>query len=118
MTVSDTRHQESVTLSVKKYGYATLRLGADSSYEFDLAVLRDVLSERPMFGVNQNVVLLKAVYKSSRFGKFHAVDSGIQLESKDGVIFVTEDSINRSLIARFRDESSRSWVCTLTAKEN
>ena len=117
MTVSDTVHHESVTIPAAKYGYVKLLLRKDSSFEFDIGVLKDVQLERSVLGVPANVVLLKAVYTSSRFGTFRRSDSTIVLSSKDGAIFVTVDTETAVFRARFSDHSNRNWLCTLIPNE-
>src|ERR1700733_11526991 len=75
VTISGNARHESVTEPVKRFGYINFDLHADSSYELSLAVLKDVKTERTIFGISQNVVLLKAVYTTSRFGKLMKQDT-------------------------------------------
>jgi hypothetical protein len=117
VTITDSTRHESVTKPVKRFGYLNFELQEDSSYRFDLAVLKDVTTERTMFGIPQNVILLKAVYTASRFGRISRRDTDFVCSSKESSIFVSPDSVNDQLIARFRDESNRNWVCTLVKKE-
>jgi hypothetical protein len=117
MTITDSQRHESVTLPIARYGYMNLALRSDSSYQFDLSILKDVVVDRPVLGLKENVVLIKAVYKSSRFGTFRGEDSGLVLTSKECVIFVRSDTASGQLFARFSDESNRVWYCTLVAKE-
>ncbi|MFI5202705.1 MAG: hypothetical protein ACHQNE_09990, partial [Candidatus Kapaibacterium sp.] len=112
VTITDSALHESVTKPVKRFGYLNLELHGDSTYLFDLAVLKDVTTERTMFGIPQNVILLKAVYTTSRFGRIVKGDTDFICASKESVIFVEPDSVNGQLIARFRDRSNRNWVCT------
>ena len=117
MTITDSQRHESVTLPIARYGYMNLALRSDSSYQFDLSILKDVVVDRPVLGLKENVVLIKAVYKSSRFGKFRGDDSGLVLTTKEGIIVVHPDSNRWVLQARFFDESNRLWECTLVTKE-
>ncbi|MDP4199533.1 MAG: hypothetical protein Q8922_03170 [Bacteroidota bacterium] len=117
VTLSDPHLNESITEPIEKFGYLNLTLSRDSTFEFSLGVLKDVVLARNVFGVEGNVVLLKAVYKSERFGKLRLQDSSLILSSPEGVIFVSQDSVHSELHLRYTDREHRKWLCTLAAKE-
>jgi hypothetical protein len=117
LTVSDSSRHESVTVPVEKFGYVNLYLAQDSTFEFGLGVLRDVTLDRPVFGLDTRVTLLKAVYKSTKFGQMANTDSEIVLRSRNDSIFVRPSSDTSSLILRFKDNNGRHWLCTLIPKE-
>jgi hypothetical protein len=117
MRVTNERGNETVSVPVSRYGYLKLRFDADSTYTFNLAVLKDVKIEKSILGVEGNVLILPAIYKSSRFGTFRQKDSTITLFSQEDSIFVTPAHDLSALQIRFTDKSHRKWLCTLVPEE-
>ena len=117
MTISSEKTHESVSIPIRKYGYLTLTLHSDSSFEFILGVLKDVRVDKPIFGMNTSVLLIPAVYKTSRFGKYRHTDSSFVLTSKDGVIFAKHSDVSQDLQLSFSDEAGRDWKCDLDKKD-
>jgi hypothetical protein len=102
---------------VRKYGYLNLALSRDSSFEFHLAVLKDVKLERSVFGIEGQVTLLKAVFESTKFGRFRGGDSEITLYSRNDSIFVRPRADTSSLSLRFADRNRRTWLCSLIPED-
>ena len=117
LSVTNETGNETVTVPVSKYGYLNLALRRDSSYVFSLGVFKDVKVEKKIMGIEGSIVLLPAVYKSTRFGNFTRRDSTFELASKEGAIFAIPHSDLSRLTLRFRDVSNRQWSCMLVPKE-
>ena len=86
--VTISKGNESISIPIQKYGYLDLSLNGDSTYTMSLAVLKDVRVEKQIFGMTANKVLIPAIYKSTRYGKWARADSVFELSSQKGVIFV------------------------------
>jgi hypothetical protein len=120
-TVTITKGAESVDVPIEKYGYLNLDLNKDSTYTLSLAVLKDVRAEHKMFGVAASTVLIPAVYKSTRFGKWQKRSSGedsvFVLSSQKSRIFVQLSPDGEELLLSFTDEQGRAWLCRLEPKD-
>jgi hypothetical protein len=115
--VTIARGSESISIPIEKYGYLDLSLNGDSTYTMSLAVLKDVRVEKQIFGMTANKVLIPAVYKSTRYGKWSRADSGFMLSSQKGVIFVRPSIANEALNLNFTDAEGRTWQANLEPKE-
>jgi hypothetical protein len=115
--VTITKGNESISIPIQKYGYLNLSLNGDSTYTMSLAVLKDVRVEKQIFGMTANKVLIPAIYKSTRYGKWARSDSGFKLSSQKGVIFISPSTDNESLDLNFTDAEGRSWQANLEPKE-
>lgn len=121
VTITSARGDESINVPIEKYGYLNLSLEPDSSYTLSLAVLKDVHVEHKMFGVAASTVLIPAVYKSTRFGKWQkrsfGKDSVFVLSSQKSRIFVQLSPDGEELLLSFTDEQGRAWLCRLEPKD-
>jgi hypothetical protein len=115
--VTITKGNETITVPIDKYGYLKLSLNRDSTYIMSLAVLKDVRVEKDIFGMTANRVLIPAIYKSTRFGKWTRVDSGFNLSSQQGVISAVPSPDGEDLTLHFTDADGRAWLATLEPKE-
>jgi hypothetical protein len=117
ITITSRHGEESANIPIEKYGYLTLSMNRDSSYTLALAVLKDVRVEQKMFGLEVSEVLIPAVYKSTRFGKWSRDDSVFALSSSEGSIFVKFLAEEQELNLNFTDREGRKWLCKLEPKE-
>ncbi|HET6401240.1 MAG TPA: hypothetical protein VFH95_07550 [Candidatus Kapabacteria bacterium] len=115
--VTITKGTESIFVPIAKYGYLDLSLNADSTYTMSLAVLKDVRVEKQIFGMTANRVLIPAVYKSTRYGKWSREDSVFALSSQEGRIFVRLSPDGEALNLNFTDADGRQWLASLEPKE-
>ena len=115
--VTITKGKETISVPIEKYGYLNLLLNRDSTYTLSLAVLKDVRVEKKIFGVTANTVLIPAIYKSTRYGKWMRADSGFKLSSQEGGIFVLPTTDFEALILNFTDAEGRAWLASLEPKE-
>jgi hypothetical protein len=115
--VTITKGSESISVPIGKYGYLDLSLNADSSYTLCLAILKDVRVEKQIFGMTANRVLIPAVYKSTRYGKWARADSVFELSSQEGRIFVRPSADDAELNLNFTDADGRKWLASLEPKE-
>jgi hypothetical protein len=115
--VTITKGNQSVSIPIEKYGYLNLSLNGDSTYTMSLAVLKDVRVEKQIFGMTANKVLIPAIYKSTRYGKWARADSIFTLFSQKGVIFVRPSTDNEALDLNFTDAEGRAWQANLEPKE-
>jgi len=115
--VTITKGTESISVPIEKYGYLNLSLNGDSSYTLSLAILKDVRVEKQIFGMTANRVLIPAVYKSTRYGKWARADSVFELSSKEGRIFVRLSPDGEELNLNFTDAAGRKWLASLEPKE-
>jgi hypothetical protein len=115
--VTITKGNETISVPIDKYGYLTLSLNGDSTYIMSLAVLKDVRVEKQVFGMTANKVLIPAVYKSTRYGKWVRADSGCILSSQEGVVSVRPSMDGETLDLKFTDADGRAWQASLEPKE-
>jgi hypothetical protein len=115
--VTITKGNESLSVSIEKYGYLNLSLNGDSTYIMSLAVLKDVRVEKEVFGMTANRVLIPAVYKSTRYGKWARADSGVNLSSQEGVIHAILSPDGENITLNFTDADGRAWQASLEPKE-
>jgi hypothetical protein len=115
--VTITKGKEAISVPIEKYGYLNLVLNRDSTYTLSIAVLKDVRVEKQMFGVTANTVLIQAIYKSTRYGKWTYGDSGCTLSSDEGVILARRSKDSETLDLNFSDADSRAWHASLEPKE-
>ena len=117
ITITSARGDESVDVPIEKYGYLNLSMDRDSAYSLSLAVLKDVRVEHNMFGIAASTVLIPAVYKSTRFGRFSHEDSVFVLTSQKDSIFARLSPDGGELILRFTDNAGRHWLARLEPKD-
>jgi hypothetical protein len=115
--VTITKGKETISAPIDKYGYLNLLLNRDSTYTLSLAVLKDVRVEKKIFGVTANTVLIPAIYKSTRYGKWMRTDNGCTLSSQEGVISISPLTDNETLVLNFTDADGRAWKASLEPKE-
>jgi hypothetical protein len=115
--VTITKGNESISVPVEKYGYLNLSLNGDSTYIMSLAILKDVRVEKEIFGMTANKVLITAVYKSTRYGKWTRADSSVNLSSQEGVIHALLSTDGESITLNFTDADGRAWLASLEPKE-
>jgi hypothetical protein len=115
--VTIAKGNESISIPIEKYGYLNLSLNGDSTYTMSLAVLKDVRVEKQIFGMSANKVLIPAIYKSTRYGKWARTDSVFTLSSQKGVIFVRPSPDCKALDLNFTDAEGRVWQANLEPKE-
>ncbi len=115
--VTITKGKETISVPIEKYGYLNLLLNKDSTYTLSLAVLKDVRVEKQIFGATANTVLLPAIYKSTRYGKWTRTDNGCTLSSDEGVILIQSSKDNETLVLNFTDANSRAWHASLERKD-
>jgi hypothetical protein len=115
--VTITKANESISVPIEKYGYLTLSLNRDSTYIMSLAILKDVRVEKQVFGMTANTVLIPAIYKTTRYGKWARADSGYNLSSQKGVISVLPSPDGEDMTLKFTDADGRSWFASLEPKE-
>ena len=115
--VTITKGNESISVPIDKYGYLNLSLNGDSTYIMSLAILKDVRVEKEVFGMTANKVLITAVYKSTRYGKWSRADSGVNLSSQEGVIHALLSTDGESITLNFTDADGRAWLASLEPKE-
>src|ERR1017187_8494187 len=107
--VTISKGNESISIPIEKYGYLNLSLNGDSTYTMSLAVLKDVRVEKQIFGMSANKVLIPAIYKSTRYGKWARADSVCTLSSKEGVVSVRPSMDGETLNLKFTDADARAW---------
>ena len=115
--VTITKGNESISVTIDKYGYLNLSLNGDNTYIMSLAILKDVRVEKEVFGMTANKVLIPAVYKSTRYGKWSRADSGVNLSSQEGVIHALLSTDGENITLKFTDADGRAWLASLEPKE-
>ena len=117
VNVTITKGKETIAVPIEKYGYLNLLLNRDSTYTLSLAVLKDVRVEKKIFGVTANTVLIPAIYKTTRFGKWTRADNGCTLSSQEGVITIRPSMDNETLVLNFTEAENRAWKASLEPKD-
>jgi hypothetical protein len=115
--VTIAKGEESISVPIRKYGYFSLSLASDSTFTMSVAVLKDLRVEKEVFGMTMNKVLIPAVYKSTRFGKWARSDSSLRLFNGEKVLTGHTAPNGEEMTLTFTDAEDRRWSVNLEPKE-
>ncbi len=68
---------ERISFPMSKYGFSSLTLNKDSSFNFVMEIMRDIILDKDVFGNSYSKVMLKSGFKNYRSGYFLASASKI-----------------------------------------
>lgn len=97
------------TFNLTNYGYAKLILFKDSTYNFNLEILKDVIYEDKELNIHK--VLLNSGFKRFNAGKFSVFNSKINFQDYEGnVVLCADYNFNLdTLKIYFLDSHQKNW---------
>ena len=107
-----TQKKETVSFAMNKYGYANMIFDKDSSYSYNLEILRDVVIEKGTIGNLMEKRIIQAGYKRYRSGSFLATNDSVVLFDADRIKVITEKYCyeDRVLSTTFIDNDNKRWT--------
>lgn len=111
-TVEIIAQSERISFPMYKYGFASLVLSGDSTYNYLMEINRDVVLEKEVFGNPYAKTILKSGYKNYKRGSYYASSSELLLYDANKILS-NEYSYyfeGETLYMKFKDKEDKLWI--------
>ena len=102
-------HNNEARFAIQRYGYASISLNEDSSYSFNLNIIRDVDLEKIVLGNSYSKTIIQAGYKEFRRGYYTATNNNLTFYDANRKIINNESYFfnEKILVTKFINKENK-----------